>query len=86
MSLEEAARELRYRAFLDYGKRRQADRVALAHTANDQAEEVLIGLIRGAGLGGLAGIPVKKGPFHPSLDPGLSPGNFELFGFKGHSF
>jgi tRNA(Ile)-lysidine synthase len=63
MSLQEAARELRYRTFGEYAKRKKADRVALAHTANDQAEEVLIGLIRGAGLGGLAGIPFKRGPF-----------------------
>jgi tRNA(Ile)-lysidine synthase len=63
MSLQEAARELRYRTFLEYAKLKRADWVALAHTANDQAEEVLIGLIRGAGLGGLAGIPVKRGPF-----------------------
>lgn len=62
-SLQEAARELRYQAFEDYLKQEKMDRMALAHTANDQAEEVLIGLIRGAGLGGLAGIPVKRGPF-----------------------
>jgi tRNA(Ile)-lysidine synthase len=63
MSLEEAARELRYRTFLEFARVKKAERVALAHTANDQAEEVLIGLIRGAGLGGLAGIPVKREPF-----------------------
>jgi tRNA(Ile)-lysidine synthase len=63
MSLQEAARELRYRAFLEYAELKKVGRVALAHTANDQAEEVLIGLIRGAGLGGLAGIPVKRGLF-----------------------
>jgi len=62
-SLQEAARELRYRAFLEVAKLKKADRVALAHTANDQAEEVLISLIRGAGLGGLAGIPIRRGPF-----------------------
>ena len=63
MSLQESARELRYQAFQEYTRLKKADRVALAHTANDQAEEVLIGLIRGAGLGGLAGIPVKRGSF-----------------------
>ncbi len=62
-SLQEAARELRYQALGDYVKQENMDRVALAHTANDQAEEVLIGLIRGAGLGGLAGMPVFRGPF-----------------------
>lgn len=62
-SLQEAARELRYLAFEDTLNQEKMSRMALAHTANDQAEEVLIGLIRGAGLGGLAGIPVKRGPF-----------------------
>lgn len=60
-SLEDSARELRYEAFFDYGGRKKADRLALAHTADDQAEEVLISLIRGAGLGGLAGMAVKRG-------------------------
>jgi tRNA(Ile)-lysidine synthase len=62
-SLQEAARELRYRSFEDLVKQEAFDRVALAHTANDQAEEVLIGLIRGAGLGGLTGMPIQRGPF-----------------------
>jgi tRNA(Ile)-lysidine synthase len=60
LSLQEAARELRYRVFRSFLVIQKADHVALAHTANDQAEEVLIGLIRGAGLGGLAGIPLQR--------------------------
>jgi tRNA(Ile)-lysidine synthase len=59
-SLEEAARALRYQAFEEVMDQERADRLALAHTANDQAEEVLISLIRGAGLGGLAGMPMKR--------------------------
>lgn len=62
-SLQEAARECRYRALEAHRERQEARAVALAHTADDQAEEVLIGLIRGAGLGGLAGIPRQRGPF-----------------------
>jgi tRNA(Ile)-lysidine synthase len=63
LSLQEAARELRYRVFRSFFAQEKADRLALAHTANDQAEEVLIGLIRGAGLGGLAGIPLQREGF-----------------------
>lgn len=62
-SIQDAARELRYQAFSDVAKQKKAASVALAHTADDQAEEFLIGLIRGAGLGGLAGMPVKRGLF-----------------------
>ncbi|MBI5583600.1 MAG: tRNA lysidine(34) synthetase TilS [Deltaproteobacteria bacterium] len=62
-SLQEAARKCRYQALETQRALHQARVVALAHTANDQAEEVLIGLIRGAGLGGLGGIPRQRDPF-----------------------
>ncbi|MCF6290170.1 MAG: tRNA lysidine(34) synthetase TilS [Desulfobacterales bacterium] len=56
LSLEHAARDLRY-AFLDKtAAREQADKIGLAHTADDQAEELLIRLIRGTGRAGLAGM------------------------------
>jgi len=54
-SLEEAARELRYSFLL-----RQEGTIATAHTADDNAETVLMNLIRGAGLRGLAGIPPRR--------------------------
>jgi tRNA(Ile)-lysidine synthase len=63
ISLLEAARTLRYGVFQSSLEKYQADKVALAHTANDQAEEVLIGLIRGAGLGGLGGMPLQRDCF-----------------------
>ncbi len=63
ISLQEAARELRYGVFRSILAEQKADKLALGHTANDQAEEVLIGLIRGAGLGGLAGIPLQRESF-----------------------
>ncbi|MBI2820170.1 MAG: tRNA lysidine(34) synthetase TilS [Acidobacteria bacterium] len=60
---EAKARELRLRFFESLMESGQADSVALAHTADDQAETVLQRLLRGAGTRGLTGIhPVMKSP------------------------
>jgi len=56
-SLQARARELRYRLFRDLAKELKVDRVALGHTADDQAETVLLRMLRGTGLRGLAGMP-----------------------------
>jgi tRNA(Ile)-lysidine synthase len=61
MNLQEAARELRYQAFQDAAHEVKADRIALAHTADDQAETFIMRLLRGAGPAGLSGIPVRRG-------------------------
>ncbi|MFT5433865.1 MAG: tRNA(Ile)-lysidine synthase [Myxococcota bacterium] len=62
---EEALRDARYGAFAQL----DTDRIALGHTASDQAETVLMRMVRGAGITGLAGIPVRRGPFvRPLLD------------------
>src|SRR5262249_50985046 len=50
----EAAREARYQALGETARARGASRIALAHTRSDQAETVLMRLLRGAGLRGLA--------------------------------
>ncbi len=55
-NLEDAARRLRYAFFERLVGQGRATRIAVAHTADDQAETVLAHLIRGTGLGGLAGI------------------------------
>ncbi|ALA58198.1 tRNA lysidine(34) synthetase TilS [Nitrospira moscoviensis] len=60
-SIQAVARDLRYRAFLDIARECGADRVALGHTADDQAETVLLWMLRGAGLTGLAGMPAARG-------------------------
>lgn len=52
VSLETAARELRYGFFLNLA----VDKIATAHTLDDQAETVLMKLLRGAGAKGLSGI------------------------------
>jgi tRNA(Ile)-lysidine synthase len=61
-NLEAVARDLRYRFFFSLVDEGRLDRVATAHTANDQAETVLMRLLRGTGTRGLGGIyPVLEG-------------------------
>lgn len=59
-SVEDAARRIRYAELLAAAKRFGAPLVATAHTANDNAETVLLNLARGAGGAGLAGIPPTR--------------------------
>jgi len=69
LSLETAARELRYAALEAVASRCRADRIATGHTLDDQAETVLLNLTRGAGPRGLAGIPPIRGRIiRPLLD------------------
>jgi len=59
-SLEDGARRIRYQFFLEVADRLSAAYVALAHTADDQAETVLMRLLRGSGLTGLGAMPVTR--------------------------
>ncbi len=60
-TIEEAARVLRY-AFLEETARQEGcTRIATAHNADDNLETLLLHLVRGAGLHGLAGIPPRRG-------------------------
>ncbi len=59
LSLETAARRLRYEFFERLLQTRELDKIATAHTIDDQAETVLLKLARGAGTRGLAGIYPK---------------------------
>jgi len=70
-NLEDTARRMRYEFFASVAEARSLDRVAVAHTANDQAETVLSHLLRGTGVAGLAGIyPVAGLIVRPLLDLG----------------
>ncbi|MDU7504126.1 MAG: tRNA lysidine(34) synthetase TilS, partial [Corynebacterium kroppenstedtii] len=68
---EAAAREERYRALGQVAQERGGLPVLVAHTGDDQAESLLLGLARGAGLGSIAGMP----PIlfhHPAVDAGAT--------------
>ena len=61
LSIEEAARQLRYGFLQDTAERNGADAILTAHHADDNAETVLLNLVRGTGSAGLAGIPQVRG-------------------------
>ena len=56
LSLEEGARKLRYEMFFEIKEKLNANKIAIAHNMNDQAETVLMRMMRGTGLQGLKGI------------------------------
>ena len=59
-SLEDGARRIRYHVLNEIAVQASATHIALAHTADDQAETVLMRLLRGTGLQGLRAIPLKR--------------------------
>ena len=71
LSVEDAARRLRYDFFDRVSESVSADRIAVGHTRDDQAETFLLKLIRGAGLTGLGGIyPRRDNVVRPLIDVG----------------
>lgn len=67
---EKKAREIRYRFLKDLSGNVGADAIALAHTADDQVETILMRVFEGAGIGGLKGIPreTRDGIVRPILE------------------
>jgi tRNA(Ile)-lysidine synthase len=60
-NLEARARDARYAALEQVRAERQAAAILVGHTRDDQAETVLLNLLRGSGTSGLAGMPARRG-------------------------
>lgn len=62
LSLQDAARRLRFRFFEDLLLKYNANKIALGHNADDQVETVILRILRGTGLKGLKGmLPIRDG-------------------------
>lgn len=72
---EAAARTARYKAFALAAARTNAQYILTAHTLSDQAEQVMLGLLRGSGIASLSGIPYRRDIF---LRPFLKPATAEI--------
>eukprot|EP00913_Durusdinium_trenchii_P010906 g10235.t1 len=69
-TIEEAARDARYQFLQQVAQRRECCWIAVAHTADDQAETILHHIIRGTGLAGLRGMPTSR-PLRDADSPTL---------------
>jgi tRNA(Ile)-lysidine synthase len=61
ISLQHAGRELRYAFFGDIAETYHYNKIAIAHTLDDQVETFLLRLIKGTGIRGLSSIPIRRG-------------------------
>lgn len=78
-SLEEAGREARYAFFEELRQRHQAAAIAIAHHADDQAETLLLRLLRGAGTSGLSAMAHRSA--RKVIRPLLGISKLELHGY-----
>ena len=60
ISFEEAGRELRYSVLESTALKNKFNKIATAHNSNDNVETILLNLIKGSGIRGISGIPVKR--------------------------
>lgn len=68
-SMQEAARHVRYDFLRRIAQETGANKIAIAHTADDQVETMLLNIIRGTGIDGLCGIPpVREEIVRPLID------------------
>lgn len=70
LGTEEMGRKIRYEFFNEVAQKENANKIATAHTANDNAETLLMNIIRGCGTSGLKGIePIRDNKFiRPIID------------------
>lgn len=80
ISVEEAGRNLRYSELERIAGKNGFNKIATAHNANDNTETVLLNLIKGTGLKGIAGIPVKRGKI---IRPVLTVTKDEILSYLG---
>ena len=74
ISIEMAARELRYLWFDEIAQKHECQAIAVAHHKNDQAETILLNLRRGTGIRGLIGMrPISPNPLQPNGIPVVRP-------------
>ncbi len=62
-NVEVVGHELRYAFFADAAREHGCEAIALGHTGSDLAESLLMNILRGAGVDGLASIPPTNGPY-----------------------
>jgi tRNA(Ile)-lysidine synthase len=60
LSVEDGARKIRYEMFYEIKEKTNSSKIAIAHNLNDQAETILMRMMRGTGLQGLRGIEYKR--------------------------
>lgn len=81
LSIQMAARELRYQWFYEMSGKYNCKYIALAHNSDDQIETVITNLVRGTGIRGLCGMKYLKDKlFRPILE--ISRAEIELFAEK----
>ncbi len=81
-SLQARARDARYDFMRQLAHEVGAVRIAVGHTANDQAETVLMWMLRGAGMAGLAGMPYRRED--GIIRPLLASTREEVLAYLGH--
>jgi tRNA(Ile)-lysidine synthase len=60
-SIEEAARELRYKYLTSFTHKYKCNKIITAHNQSDNTETVLLNLCSGSGVAGISGIPIRRG-------------------------